>query len=212
MHRTRVALARLAAGAVAVTGATAGLAYAGVDLPGQAAEQAFEAVLNVELPNQGAPEEAASTDARSAEAGAVAERVRAVIEAWTGERGCEFGQAVAAAARGDAEGGPAEDPCTKSDAAAEGSKATGAEKSAAGKARAEDARAAAAEKAAAAEIRAAEKAAAGTATGAEKSGSGQTTAEEKSSTGKATAEEKSSAGKATGEEKSSGAGENSQKP
>lgn len=44
--------ARFAAGGAAGFMSLAGLAYAGVDLPGTAAERAIESVLGVELPNQ----------------------------------------------------------------------------------------------------------------------------------------------------------------
>ncbi len=51
--RHRVALtSRFAAGGAAGFMSLAGLAYAGVDLPGTAAERAIERVLGVELPNQ----------------------------------------------------------------------------------------------------------------------------------------------------------------
>lgn len=53
--RHRVAFAaRFAAGGAAGFMSLAGLAYAGVDLPGTAAERAIERVLGVELPNQAA--------------------------------------------------------------------------------------------------------------------------------------------------------------
>lgn len=189
VYRTKVFVARVAAAAVALSGATAGLAYAGVDLPGQAAEKAFEAVLKVELPNQGGDDAE-----KSSGAGAVADRVHAVIEAWgEDERGCAFGQAVAATARGeDSNRGPETDPCPESEddgaketKAPKGSKARGEEKSSAGKANAE------------------EKSSAGKANAEEKSSAGKATGEEQSSAGKAKAEEKSSAGKAKAEEKSS---------
>ncbi len=79
-----------------------GLAYAGVDLPGQAAEQAFEAVTNLELPNQG-PEVDSS----------VSDDVRTVIDGDL--EGCELDQAVADAADANSEDEAASetDPCTQ---------------------------------------------------------------------------------------------------
>jgi len=101
----RSPLARLAA-RVAVTAATlvattAALAFAGVDLPGTAAETAFQEVLGVELPNQGrvAPDPAQLPENASETAG----RVLTVVHDWlsgAGGHGCEFGAAVSAAARG----------------------------------------------------------------------------------------------------------------
>lgn len=157
LDRTRWVAVRGAAATVAASLSMIGLAYAGVDLPGQAAEQALERVTGLELPNQGGevPDQAASS---------VADDVRDVIENSTAT-GCEFGQEVAAAASQNAEGetGPAEDPCTKADAAeAQGSRATGVEKSAEGRATAE-----------------------------EKSAEGQTTGDEAASSGRATGSEKS---------------------
>jgi hypothetical protein len=194
LRRVKTAAAGVAAAAVGLTGATTGLAYTGVDLPGRAAERAVEAVLSVELPNQDVAENRAS-------AGVVADRVRAIIAAWTEEaRGCEFGQAVSGAARGENEVRPAEDPCTNDgNTTAKGSKATGEEKSAAGKARAEEARARAEERAASGRARGAE----GRSNGPEKSTAGRATAEEKSSAGRATGNENSTGGQSTADEKSS---------
>jgi hypothetical protein len=80
---------------------TAALALAGVDLPGTAAETAFQKVLGVELPNQA---QDAVDPARLPEgASDTAGRVLTVIHdrlsgaAWNG---CEFGAAVSAAAQG----------------------------------------------------------------------------------------------------------------
>lgn len=157
LDRTRWVALRGAAATVAASLSMIGLAYAGVDLPGQAAEQALEAVTGLELPNQAElPEHADSS---------VADDVRAVIENSTAT-GCEFGQEVAAAATRNAEGeiGPDEDPCTKAGAAeAEGSKATGDERSAEGRATAE-------EKSTAGQTTGDEAASSGLATGGEKSG------------------------------------------
>jgi len=77
---------RVGAGAVAASLSTMGLAYAGVDLPGTAAERAFERV-GIHLPNQ-TPEGSGKS---------VAGDVRAVIEN-ADERNCEFGRAVSEAA------------------------------------------------------------------------------------------------------------------
>lgn len=54
--------ARFAAGGVAGFMSLAGLAYAGVDLPGTAAERAIESVLGVELPNQAAERQSPPAD------------------------------------------------------------------------------------------------------------------------------------------------------
>jgi hypothetical protein len=85
---------------------TAALAFAGVDLPGTAAETAFDKV-GVELPNQaeehvgGVPEELPDTASDTAKA------VLDVIREWRSGAaegsGCEFGAAVSAAARGESE-------------------------------------------------------------------------------------------------------------
>ena len=178
MERTMSTVLKGAAGVLAASVSMIGLAYAGVNLPGEAAANAIEAVTGVELPNQGD------------EGKSVADDVKAVVES-DAEKGCEFGQAVAAAASQNAQGDrPDEDRCAEDGAdsdEARGSRATGAEKSAAGRAKA------------------AEKSAAGQATATEKSGgasdSGADTASggaENASTGKATAEEKSSGSGAGG--------------
>lgn len=85
MEVTRSAFLKVAAGAVAASLSTFGLAYAGVDLPGTAAEEAFEAVLGVELPNQDGAEGAdeSTTDTLLDESDLDA------------AKDCEFGQAVA---------------------------------------------------------------------------------------------------------------------
>ena len=124
-------LAKAAAGVMAASMSMIGLAYAGVDLPGQAAERALEAVSGLELPNQ----DDAETGGRS-----VADDVKAVVES-DAEKGCAFGQAVAEAARQNrqGDGGSDTDPCSaggSEEGAAQGSKATGEERSAAGRAKA----------------------------------------------------------------------------
>ena len=80
---------------------TAALAFAGVDLPGTAAETAFDKVFGIELPNQGqgsaAPEEL--PDAASDTAVAVRTTIDE-MRSGEGTGGCAFGAAVSAAARG----------------------------------------------------------------------------------------------------------------
>ncbi|HVM11977.1 MAG TPA: hypothetical protein VM638_05830 [Actinomycetota bacterium] len=188
LERTRLAVARLATGAVALSGATAGLAYAGVDLPGSAAEQAFDKV-GIELPNQAPDTEAAD----------VADRVHAVIEAWPQqERGCAFGQAVAAAARDD------DVQTCRSDASKAGAEAAKgkAEGKAKGPEKARGGRATGTAKSARGRAEAAERSDGPAAP--EQSSGGRATAEERSSSAGTTGEEHSSAGRAAAEEKSGG--------
>lgn len=135
MRRGIRLVAQASAAVVVLSGSMIGLAYAGVDLPGTAAENALEAVTSVELPNQ--TDEPTSTE----NGNSVSEDVKGVHETMT-ERGCEFGQAVSEAAgqnrRG--EGGSGVDPCTRGDEKEkpenepQGSKATGEERSAEGRA------------------------------------------------------------------------------
>ena len=90
--------AKVAVVAAALVVSTAALAWAGVDLPGTAAETAFQKVLGVELPNQGhdGPDPAQLPDSASDTAG----RVLTVIQDRSSfANGCEFGAAVSAAAR-----------------------------------------------------------------------------------------------------------------
>jgi hypothetical protein len=101
MNRNRIIrpVATLAAAALAVALGTTGLAVAGVDLPDPAAE-AFENA-GITLPNQAGGGESGE-HARS-------EAVHAVIESTPpSERGCAFGQSVAAAASGKT---PSEHAC-----------------------------------------------------------------------------------------------------
>ncbi len=124
----------LAAAAVLVL-ATAGLAVAGVDLPGTAAETAFEKVFGVTLPNQGAevsetgvpeelPEEASDTADRVLEVILARRSGEATAQAWSG---CEFGAHVAAAARGEATADTSNcASATAAQAAAGGGQAAGA--------------------------------------------------------------------------------------
>jgi hypothetical protein len=132
MRRSLSVAFKLSVALGAGTLSMAGLAYAGIDLPGNAAEKAVEKVLGVELPNQERPENAGKS---------VADEVHAVIES-SDDRGCEFGQAVAAAAsaNGQDESPAKDDPCTRDDSdGANGSRATGEERSAEGRARASEA-------------------------------------------------------------------------
>jgi hypothetical protein len=79
---------------------TAALALAGVDLPGSAAETAFDEVFGIELPNQGqgAVDPSELPDGASDTAVSV---LTTIGEMRSGEgTGCEFGAAVSAAARG----------------------------------------------------------------------------------------------------------------
>jgi hypothetical protein len=132
MRRSLSVALKLSIALGAATLSMAGLAYAGVDLPGNAAEKAVEKVLRVDLPNQGRPENAGKS---------VADEVQGVIES-TEDSGCEFGQAVAAAASANRQDdSPAkDDPCTKDNSnGANGSRAAGEERSAEGRARASEA-------------------------------------------------------------------------
>ena len=92
---------------------TAALAFAGVDLPGTAAETAFQAV-GIDLPNQGdAAAEAVDPAKLPPEASETADRVLTVIHEWFSGApwsGCEFGARLAQAARG-AEGEPDTSRC-----------------------------------------------------------------------------------------------------
>ena len=99
------------AAALAASMSMVGLAYAGVDLPGSAAEQALEAVLDVELPNQagsgGDPEDVGSQGEVSdleaqGPSDAAAEVAREIWDyiSTTEDTGCVFGQNVAAIASG----------------------------------------------------------------------------------------------------------------
>jgi hypothetical protein len=82
---------------------TAGLAFAGVDLPGTAAEIAFQKVLGVDLPNQADDHAGAVPDELPESADDTARAVLDVIREWRSGAewsGCEFGAHVSAAARG----------------------------------------------------------------------------------------------------------------
>lgn len=186
MDRMIATLAKGAAGVLAASMSMMGLAYAGVDLPGQSAERALEAVTGVSLPNQG--DEASSVD----------DAVKAVVDGET-EKGCEYGQAVAAAASQNAKGDRPADggECSADDSAAEakGSRATGTEKSAKGRATAAEksanGRAAATEHSDGRSDAGADNAAAGEASGAERSEGAGGAGAENASRGESTAGEHS---------------------
>jgi hypothetical protein len=117
--------------------AVTGLAYAGVNLPGHAAEDAVEAVLRVDLPNQDHEKAAAKdSDAGDENGKSSSDGVHSVIENST-EKGCEFGQAVSAAARGEARTSD-NDPCDKSDNGTNEGNAKGHAKAAKAKGKAHD--------------------------------------------------------------------------
>jgi hypothetical protein len=128
MRRSWVIGSRAAVAGGVLALSSLGLAYAGVDLPGSAAETAWETV-GLDIPNQ-----------------ARADDVKAVIDS-SEEQGCEFGQAVSEAASADGKSkGPSDDPCANREnggsdekaqgAEAKGSRATGEEHSADGRAKA----------------------------------------------------------------------------
>ena len=146
--RSRSFVLRLAAATMAGGLSLTGLAYAGVNLPGSAAEQALENVLGVELPNQGdeteeielvqdelETEDAHEGDGPDESAADVAHEIWNYISTTT-DTGCTFGQNVAAIASGGDET-PDTDPCAagsdgETASEARGSEATGAEASEAG--------------------------------------------------------------------------------
>lgn len=109
------------AGTIAASTSMMGLAYAGVDLPGQAAERAIEAVTGVELPNQGSDEEAIADETSLEDDGSTAEDEPKGSRA-TGEEKSAAGRAKAA----EKSGGRSE--ARGSDASAEG-RATASEAS-----------------------------------------------------------------------------------
>jgi hypothetical protein len=101
MHlRTLRWAAKVGLAAATVVLMTAALAFAGVDLPGSAAETAFQKVLGVDLPNQ---TEAPDPAQLPPDASDTARRVLTVIQEWRSGAewtGCEFGARVSHAARG----------------------------------------------------------------------------------------------------------------
>jgi hypothetical protein len=92
--RLRAAAAKVAIGALGLTTGTAGLAMAGVDLPGTLAEKAFDAV-GVSLPNQGRGHEGSPNASETSRRVHEAHRRRDASMS-----GCEFGASVSRAARG----------------------------------------------------------------------------------------------------------------
>jgi hypothetical protein len=120
-------VARVAVVAATLVAGTASLAWAGVDLPGTAAETAFQKVLGIDLPNQGhdAPDPAQLPESASDTAG----RVLTVIHdqrSGSDRNGCEFGAAVSAAARG-LEGEPDTSHCANVGGSGEAGAAGGSE-------------------------------------------------------------------------------------
>jgi hypothetical protein len=92
--------AKVGVATAAVVLMTAVLASAGVDLPGNAAETAFQKVLGVDLPNQGDTPDPAQLPPDASD---TARRVLTVIHEWRSGAewtGCEFGARVSHAARG----------------------------------------------------------------------------------------------------------------
>jgi hypothetical protein len=92
--RIRAAAAKVAIGALGLTTGTAGLAMAGVDLPGTLAEKAFDAV-GINLPNQGRGHEGSPNASETSRRVHEAHRRRDASMS-----GCEFGASVSRAARG----------------------------------------------------------------------------------------------------------------
>jgi hypothetical protein len=117
--------ARVGLAAAGVVLMTAALAFAGVDLPGTAAETAFQKVLGVDLPNQDVVPDPAQLPTDASE---TARRVLTVINEWRSGAdwtGCEYGARVSRAARG-LEGEPDTSRCEGEGAgAAEGSHGAG---------------------------------------------------------------------------------------
>jgi len=104
-HRTVRWAAKVVVTAAGMVIATAALALAGVDLPGTAAETAFQNVLGVELPNQNQGAADAVDPAKlPSDASDTAVGVLTVIQEWfSGAEwsGCEFGTQVSQAAGGE---------------------------------------------------------------------------------------------------------------
>jgi hypothetical protein len=127
-HRAVRMAATVAGVAALMVVLTAVLAFAGVDLPGTAAETAFQTV-GVDLPNQGdAAADAVDPAKLPPEASETAGRVLTVIHGWfSGARwsGCEFGARVSQAARG-LEGEANTSHCGAGDLGGQGSVGQGA--------------------------------------------------------------------------------------
>jgi hypothetical protein len=92
--RLRAAAAKVAIGALGLTTGTAGLAMAGVDLPGTLAEKAFDAV-GISLPNQDRGHQSSPNASETSRRVHEAHRRRDASMS-----GCEFGASVSRAARG----------------------------------------------------------------------------------------------------------------
>jgi hypothetical protein len=118
-HRTVRWAAKVVVAAASLLVATAALAFAGVDIPGTAAETAFQSV-GLDLPNQDQhAADAVDPDKLPAEASETANRVLTVIHEWFSGAdwsGCEFGARVSAAAR-SLEGEPDTSRCDKAGSA-----------------------------------------------------------------------------------------------
>lgn len=192
MLRTRSFAVKLVAATITGGLSLTGLAYAGVDLPGSAAQDAIESVLGVELPNQEdteaeeielvddelETEDAHEGDGPDEEAADVAHEIWNYITTTT-DTGCTLGQNVAAIASGDDT--TDEDPCA---AGGEEGTTTGEENAARGRATADEASSASEE-------------------GAENAG----TSDDE---GRATGDEASGGGGAEGQDKGSSASEEGQ--
>ena len=202
MRRSRAITLKLAAATMAASLSLVGLAFASVDLPGTASENAFDAVLGAQLPDQSIDTPEAPNSGKS-----VSDDVQAVIDG-TAERGCEFGQSVSDAASSNSQGkDPEHSPCAEEDPTVEDA-ATGVEHSKDGRATASeasdgrsdlgsenagtnnDAGQAQADEASEND---------GVNNGADNAAAGADNAGTNDDTGRATAEEKSAEGKETGE-------------
>ncbi len=122
LMRARVWAMRACAAGSAAALSLVGLAYAGVDLPGTAAERAIEATFGVELPDQGQPTEPGRSDEApvgndggddepSAQGGGMSDEASADDK----DPGCEFGQDISeqASSGSNGRGDGAEDPCDR---------------------------------------------------------------------------------------------------
>lgn len=193
MDKTIGLALKAVAGTVAASMSMIGLAYAGVDLPGQAAAQALESVTGLELPNQDSEQESS-----------VADDVRDVVDGDA--EGCELGQAVADAADANRQDDATTDtdPCEQGEA--QGSKATGEEKSAEGREKASE------KSKGRSESDGSDASTDGRETAAEKSGtksdSGADNAGTNDDTGRETGEQASSDGRSIGSSKSESGSDN----
>ena len=125
--RTVRSAAKVAVATASIVLMTAALAFAGVDLPGTAAETAFQKVLGVDLPNQAGEHAGAVPEELPESASETAVAVLDVIREWRSGaewNGCEFGARVSAAARG-LEGEPDTSHCAAGDGEGDGDEADG---------------------------------------------------------------------------------------